>query len=881
MNNNYNNKNNSQKQNNAPSDKTRSFTNTSKLEMDYNGVINTEANIKKAKKKRVAKKIIFTILFVLKKAFQWTLNSVLTLLLICTICGIIVGGWGYMYVKNNLVIDDFDIQPSDLRNDLSQTSWVYYDEKYDTMYVDEEGNPIYAPIELYATENRMWVTYDQIPEDLVDAFIAIEDERYWQHNGVDWRRTFGAVKGYVTGSDTYGGSTITQQLIKNVTGDDETTAERKITEIFRALSLSEKRTKEEVLEMYLNKIHLSRSNYGIWAAAKYYFGKDIADGDKLTLVECAALASIPKSPTKYDPVRNPEYNKERRQLVLKKMYELEWITKEEYEEAKDADLKLNITYEQSQQPGKYSYFTDALIEQLVEDLGKEYGYSRSESIDLIYTGGLTIYSTENPMIQEKMETIFNDPETFKRVDEGIQPQSAMVVMDPYTGEVVGIVGGRGEKDGKLDFNRATQSKRQVGSSIKPLTVYAPAMDLGIINYGTMMDDTPVYMENMGRYWPSNSPNRYEGHISVNEAVIKSKNTTAVKLVKDSMGVDYVYDFAKNTLHLESLVEDDKNIAPLALGGFTNGITVMEMTAAYTIFPNDGYYSPPRLYTKVLRPDGTVLLNNSRNNEEYVISEATSTVMTKILENVVWNGTAAKITLKYELNCAGKTGSTNDNKDIYFCGFTPYYVGACWFGYDIAKDLTAFGTNPAMLAWEKVMRSIHEPNMMAALDTENPVPLKKFDYSKLEEAAICKDSGLLTCEICGLDLRGTRTITGWYYDGIGKPSRTCNLHSRVRWCPESNMPAGELCPVVVDAALVRDGSRDFGDSDITVLDAEYVYDPSKALEKCTLHVPYVPPEEGNETDEITHEQNPDDASNTEVNDNDYDDTLDESEHSDNR
>lgn len=872
MNNNYN-KNNSQKQNKEPSNETRSFTNTSKLEVGKDGMkFNTEANIKKAKVKRSVKKVLLVSLMVLKKAFQWTFNVALTLMLVCTICAIIVGGWGYMYVKNDLMIDDFDIQPSDLRNDLSQTSWIYYDSKYDQMYVDENGNPIYAPIELYGTENRMWVSYDQMPEDLVNAFIAIEDERYWQHNGVDWRRTFGAVRGYVTGSDTYGGSTITQQLIKNVTGDDETTAERKITEIFRALSLSEKRTKEEVLEMYLNKIHLSRSNYGVWAAANYYFGKDIAAGDELTLVECAALASIPKSPTKYDPVRNPEYNKERRQLVLDKMYELEWITKDEYEEAKDADLELKITYEQTQQQGKYSYFTDALIEQLVEDLGTEYGYDRVEAMDIIYTGGLTIYSTENPVIQGKMETIFNDPETFKKVDEGIQPQSAMVVMDPYTGEVVGLVGGRGEKDGKLDFNRATQSTRQVGSSIKPLTVYAPAMDLGIINYGTMMDDTPVYMENMNRYWPSNSPNRYEGHISINEAVVKSKNTTAVKLVKDAMGVDYVYDFAKNTLHLESLVDDDKNIAPLALGGFTNGLTVMEMTAAYSIFPNNGYYSPPRLYTKVLRPDGTVLLDKTKNHEEYVIAESTSKVMTKILENVVWNGTAAKITLKYELDCAGKTGSTNDNKDIYYCGFTPYYVGACWFGYDIAKDLTAFGTNPAMLAWEKVMRSIHEPEMTMALDAENPVPLKTFDDSKLKSALVCKDSGLLPSEKCALDLRGSREITAWYYDGIGMPTRTCTAHDRVfKWCTESNMRAGEFCPEVVNASLVRETSRDFGEHNVTVLDSEYMYDPVTAIETCTLHAPYVPPEDVPGEDGEGGEALPEDI--TEVNDGGYDPTLD--------
>ena len=872
MNKDNNNLNNSGQQNNqgkvSPSEKTRSFANIARREADDVVRVDTDVNIKKAKVKKVSKKVVFGTLFCIKKALQWTFNIVLTLLLITTICGVIVGSALYIYVQNNLVIDDFDINPSKLRNDLSQTSWIYYDEKYDAMYVDENGEPLYAPIEIYGTENRMWVYYDQIPAKLVDAFLAIEDERYWQHNGVDWRRTIGAARGYVTGTDDYGGSTITQQLIKNVTGDNETTVERKLTEIFRALSLSEKRTKEEVLEMYLNRIHLSRSNYGVWAAAKYYFGKDIAEGDELTLVECAALASIPKSPTKYDPVRNPEYNKERRRLVLDKMLELEWISQQEYDEAIDVDLVLNITYEQTQDTGTYSYFTDALIEQLVEDLNEEYGYTRSEALNLIYTGGLSIYSTEEPFIQSTMERIFNEESTFQKVDDGIQPQSAMVLMDPYTGEVLGLVGGRGEKEGKLDLNRATQSTRQVGSSIKPLTVYAPAMDLGIINYGTTLDDSPIFMENMGRFWPSNSPNRYEGHISVNYAVNKSKNTTAVKLVKNAMGVDYVYDFAKNSLHLDSLVEADKNIAPLALGGFTYGLTVMEMTAAYTIFPNDGHYSPPRLYTKVVRPDGTILLDRRKNEEEYVISEATSTVMTKILENVVTSGTAARITLKNSINVAGKTGSTNDNKDIYFCGFTPYYVGACWFGYDIPKDLTKFGTNPAMLAWEKVMRAVHEPYFENASQT----PIKSFDYSHLKAYSVCKDSGDVPGVNCSLDPRGSRTETAYYYDDKGVPTKVCEAHTRVMICLDSGALAGPYCPNKSESAMVVEEGREFEKGAVTVLDEAYTYNPANS---CTIHTSYAPtysyPDQGSYYPDYSSEYYYGND-NMSVNDNDFDSTI---------
>lgn len=808
--NNDNNQNNPKKPSGA--DSTRAFTAPKKFPKDDGEIkVDTTMNIKRATAKKAIKKGTSASASFLKKALICISSILLTLVIMGIICGVIVGGTFAIYANNYLIDDDFDIEPSELRNDLSKTSWIYYDDKY-----TESGNE-YEPIEIYGTENRLWVYYDDMPSHLVDAFIAIEDERYRQHNGVDWRRTFGAVLSFATGSDNYGGSTITQQLIKNVTGEDDTTIQRKVTEIFRALSLNEKRTKNEVLEMYLNRIHLSRSNYGVGAAAKYYFGKDVGE---LSVVESAALAAIPKSPTKYDPVRNPEFNKERRALVLDKMLELEAISQEEYDAAIDADLVLNITYEETQQQGTFSYFTDALIEQIVKDLNTEYGYTRDEALSLLYTGGLKIYTTENPEIQKAMEEVFNDPDTFAKVDDGVQPQSAMVLMDPYTGEVVGLVGGRGEKEGKLELNRATMSKRQVGSSIKPLTSYAPAMDLGIINYSTVFDDSPIYMEKMNKYWPSNSPNRYFGNVCVNEAIIRSKNTVAVKIIKDELGVDYAYDFAKNKLHLDSLVEADKNIAPLALGGFTNGLTVLEMTAAYSIFPNNGYYSTPRLYTKVLNDDGTILLDRRTPEEDRVIKQSTATVMTKHLENVVWNGTAARITLKNKVDCAGKTGTTNDNKDLYFCGFTPYYVGACWFGYDIPKSLYKFSGNPAMLAWEKVMAKVHEPILAKASSGEEK--LKEFDFSKLKTASFCLDSGLLPGENCSLDVRGSRIGTGYYYGEENKPKRTCDVHVVVPWCTESNMMANDDCPSIRPVSLIREENRSFMHGDVLIEDAIYTY-----------------------------------------------------------
>ena len=805
-----NNKNNEKK----GTDKTRAFTNTSKLSKNDDGElrVDTAVNIKRAVAKKALRKGTSASASVLKKVLVGLSSVVLTLVIIGIICSVIVGGTFAIYVSRYLIDDDFDIEPSQLRSDLSKTSWIYYDAKY----TDENGNA-YEPVEIYGTENRLWVHYDDMPSHLVNAFIAIEDERYRQHKGVDWRRTFGAVLSFATGSDDYGGSTITQQLIKNVTGEDDTTIQRKVTEIFRALSLNEKRTKDEVLEMYLNRIHLSRSNYGVGAAAKYYFGKDVSE---LTIVESAALAAIPKSPTKYDPVRNPEFNKERRALVLDKMLELEAITEEEYESAVDEELVLNITYEETQQQGTFSYLTDALIEQIVKDLATEYGYTRDEALSLIYTGGLKIYATENPGVQKAMEEVYNDPKTFPKVDDGVQPESAMVVMDPFSGEVVGLVGGRGEKEGKLELNRATMSKRQVGSSIKPLTVYAPAMDLGLINYSTVYDDSPFYMEKMEKYWPSNSPARYFGNVNVNQAIILSKNTVAAKIIKDTVGVEYSYDFAKNKLHLDSLVKADMDIAPLALGGFTNGLTVLEMTAAYSIFPSGGYYTTPRLYTKVLNNDGTMLLDRRTASKERVIKQSTATVMTKHLENVVAYGTGAGIKLKNKINCAGKTGTTNDNKDLYFCGFTPYYVGACWFGYDIPKSLYKFGGNPAMNAWEKVMEKVHKPVFDSVAGGQDN--LRQFDFSKLVQASFCLDSGLAPSENCSLDPRGSRVSTGYYYGEENVPERKCDVHILVPWCTESNLMANDACPNIKPMALIREEERSFMHGDVLIEDAKYTY-----------------------------------------------------------
>ncbi len=767
-----------------------------------NITVNTTVNIKKAGVKRAIKKGSRATGNVLK----WVLGVLITLLLILTISGIAVGVTFYDYVRTYLIEEDFDIE--NLKVNLDQTTKIFY--------TDESGNAVELEDQrIYGTENRSWVPYTSMPKNLVDAFLAIEDERFWQNSGVDWKRTFGAALEFAGGNDSYGGSTITQQLIKNITSEDETTIQRKIKEIFRALSLTKKHSKQEIVEMYLNTINLSRNNYGVQAAANYYFGKDVSE---LSLVECAALAAIPKSPTKYDPVRNPDFNRARRESVLKKMSELGWITEEEYLSAKDEEIVINMTVLDGTVTKSNSYFKDALIEEIMDDLQEQYGYSREYASTIIYSGGLEIYATIDPEVQSAMEDVFFSPDTFQKVSDGVQPESAMVVIDYRNGDVKGIIGGR-EKTGDRDLNRATQSKRQIGSSIKPLTVYAPAMDLGLINYSTVIDDTPVeYKSSLGRYWPVNAPNRYDGLITINRAIELSKNTVAIKVLK-KLTVDYSFSFAKNKLHLDSLVESDRDLAPLALGGLTHGLTVMEVAAAYTMFPGGGVYTAPRLYTRVLRSDGTVLLEKNIETEQ-AISPDTAQTMTKIMQNVVANGTAAALTLDRKLNIAGKTGSTNDDKDRYFAGFTPYYVGACWFGYDTPKYLGKFSSNPAMLAWEKVMERIHQKFFDKAASGEEP--LKTFDLSRLTTRSFCLDSGMLPGENCSHDRRGNRISTG-YYTKSQLPTETCSTHVLVDWDSSTGLLATPYCPsdVIMQVAMLSVKDRDFT-YPITISDSDFIY-----------------------------------------------------------
>ncbi len=762
------------------------------------------------------------------KAFSYILNALLTVMLICFITAIIVCTVFAVYVKNYI---DPEIDPSIFRVNSSQTTKIYYMD-----YTDRE-NRIGEMVEikneqLFGSENSVWVPYTQIPENLVNAFVAIEDQGFWSHNGIDWIRTAGAVINYIIpfNEKQGGGSTITQQTIKNLTDDKDYTPQRKIQEILRAINLEKKLDKTEIMELYLNNIYLSQNCYGVQAAAYTYFNKDVSE---LSLIECVSIASITNSPTKYDPVQNPDDNAYRRDVILEEMLEEGYITEEEFNSAYMKEITLDYQGRASDPAlSSNSWYTDQVMVEVANALCEEKGYSLEVAYNLIYTGGLQIITLQDPQVQSTLEAIYANESSFPKTNNAIQPQSSAVIIDPATGDVLGLVGARGTKEGNLLLNMATTSTRSPGSSIKPLSVYAPALEYGIITYGSTYDDVPVMFnyddddeEKLNpSAWPKNLPYVYKGMTTVNDAVTRSVNTVAVRVLQD-LTTERSFDFVKNKLQMNSFIEyatltsgigiTDKDLSALALGGMNYGVTNLEITAAYQIFANGGVYNKPRTWLKVLDADGEVILENKA--ESYVvISEQTASIMTKMLQNVVSRGTATAITLDNTVNCAGKTGTTSSDIDRWFIGYTPYYVGGVWFGYEIPQELGTLAWSPATKAWDMIMTELHTKYI------NGTTPLKTFDTSSgIIQATYCKDSGKLMTAACYADPRGNRAETG-YFTPTTVPSEYCDRHVMVPYDKVTGGIASEKCPTenVVDVGLIK-VERSFPMT-IAVTDAEYTY-----------------------------------------------------------
>lgn len=712
---------------------------------------------------------------------------ILTLFLIgLTTAAMCIGA--FVLYLNIVIMPEADLDISSLS--MKFNSVIYYEDDNGEQQVLQK---------LASQENREWVDMEQIPDNLAKAFVAIEDQRFYEHNGVDWKRTFGAALNWILpiGSG-YGGSTITQQLVKNMTDDDDYSVKRKITEIMRALALEKKiNDKDTILELYMNIIYFGQNFYGVQTAAKTYFDKSVSE---LDLAECALIAGLTQNPAQYNPFKYPENAKERQEVVLLQMYEQGYISQSEYNDAVEKELVYREATSDSQSSGPYSYFTDMVITDVVNDLQEQLGYSESYARTLTTSGGLSIYATIDPDVQETMEDVYEDSSNFPDISEdGEQPESAMIVLDPTNGEILGVVGGRGEKTDSLVLNRATQSTRAPGSSIKPISTYAPAIDQGLITPYSVVTDMPVF-NNSGSAWPRNENRRYDGQTTIMQGVADSTNTVAVQVLK-MLTPQSAYNFMTEKLGFTTLEDADVDYAPMALGGLTQGVTVREMAQAYTALANYGNYSEAISYTKVVDANGQTILSNEDNTTTQVFEhpEFTPYYINDMLTNAVENGTGTLAQIN-GIDVAGKTGTTTDNKDRWFAGYTPYYVGVTWFGYDEHYGLPSLSPNPAVSVWSEVMDRLHE-------DKEDK-SFQEPEEDNFVEATYCLDSGLDPVRACRGDVRGSRIDVGWFYkDHV--PEDNCNLH-KWRYSSASMLDLTRLFPLyveVTDEYYCYEGSND--------------------------------------------------------------------------
>lgn len=688
-----------------------------------------------------------------KNRKQKILQIVLTCFLVGLItCSIVVAS--FLVYAFTMVDGTVDQDLNDLK--LNFTTSVYVENKKGDW---EEYK------RLHGEYNRIWVDYDEdaiekgdenykgIPGDLAHAFIAIEDKRFESHYGVDWKRTFAAfINEFFPIKSKFGGSTITQQLVKNLTDDRDQKASRKVREIMRSRYLETKYSKNVILECYLNTIPMGHGTYGVEVAANYYFSKNVHE---LTLAECACLAAITKAPSYYAPDTNPENNESRRKDVLYQMLDQGYITKEEYEEAKNTEIKIEVNKETVKQDEINSYFIDALIDQVVEDLIEEYGYDKEKAEQLFYTGGYKIYATVDTNIQAIVDKAYLDiASQVKESSNGDPLWGAMTVMD-YEGHVKAVAGGIGEKTRNRGFNCATDAVRQPGSTMKPLAVYAPAIEKGLITYSSILNDTKTTYKD---WTPKNASGTYLGNVTAQKALERSINTISVALI-NKLGPQNSYDILTQRLGIKNLTKNDVDLAPLGLGGTNGGLTTLESAAAFAVFGNGGLYYEPTFYTKVTDQKGNIVLEQ-KNQPVLAFSEDTATVMNKMLQKVIYgpNGTGKAVASAVSnMKLFGKTGTSSENNDKWFVGGSPYYVASSWCGYETMQKMPSANLLIDRKLWSEVMSKIHSG-------------LKARDFEVSDYAVkryYCTETGLLANDTCpSIDI-------GWYKEAF-VPS-ACTTH----------------------------------------------------------------------------------------------------------
>ncbi len=764
-------------------------------------------------------------------------------------------------------------------------------EGYASFVYDQDGNEI---AKLYGTDaNRIPKELDEIPVYLRDAIVVIEDERFWQHNGIDLK---GIVRAVFTNlkekSLSEGASTITQQLIKNTVLTSTKTFERKIQEQYLAMEIEKKASKEQILENYLNTIALGRGTNGVQSAANKYFNKDVG---QLTIAESAVLAAITQRPTFYDPVINPENNKKRQSRILKKLLDQEKITQSEYDIAINEDVYQNIQIVKNNMPSTstQSYYVDEVYKRVKEDLMIQKGYTEAQAVNLIYRGGLSIYINQDLEMQAILDEAYVNEDNFppKNKDYGVrlhysltvkkeegtkdyykekefdtdqeaidfieqykkevvgpndeiigetptfvpQPQSAMVVMDQHTGEVKAMVGGRGKKKGNLILNRATDSPRPTGSTFKVLAAYLPAIDTAGYTLATVLDDVPTIIPGQNKIWPKNYYPHFKGLSTVREGIVHSMNIITVKTLNDigvQTGFDYLLNLGFTTLvdRTDENGNTDKGLA-LALGGLTEGVSVLELTAAYAAIANNGVYIEPTFYTKVLNQDNKIILEKEPVTRT-VMKETTAFLLTDAMVDVVKYGTGTKVNFKTQ-PIAGKTGTSTDDKDILFAGYTPYYTAVVWEGYDLPKEQDSYDAYHKIM-WRYVMERIHKD--LPRIEFVRP--------SGIVPKKICTESGKLAVEgLCDLDPRGT--VRTEYFAKGTEPTEKCTTHFKATICKDSGLFTNEFCPEeskVEKVYIQRDPSVVIWDPNNppNIRDIQYEMPASMIGEYCHIHGPVIEP-----------------------------------------
>lgn len=645
-----------------------------------------------SKKKKTASRTAGTAVRTVGSTIGGVFKVLGTILLIFILSALLFGCIFAYYVKStitpniNISLDDFSVkQSSSILYEASPDNWQQL-------------------IELSGSEKRIWVDYNDIPQYMEQAVISIEDKRFYTHKGVDWYRSVGAFFNMFLGMrNDFGGSTITQQLIKNLTKQDDVTVQRKLLEIFQALELEKKYDKQDIMQWYLNVVYYGEGSYGVQAAAQTYFGKDIQN---LDLAECAAIAGITNLPTYYDPFYSLANNKERQEIILHEMYKQGYITKEECDAAIAEELQFVRGEEYTYTQETYTYYEETVIADVIHDLMEEKGINEIAAKQLVYNGGYQIYCCMKPDIQQKVDSIYQNldalPQSYSN-PTGQQLQSGIVVMDPHTGEVVALEGGTGSKTINFGLNRAVDTKRPAGSSFKPVAIYGPATEYGIITPSTLVLDEPDQTLKGTSWFPANSGNSYYGVVTIAEALKRSLNTVSAQIL-DKLTPRASYDFLTQKLGFTSLIQADCDYAPLSLGQLTNGVTVREMAQAFSAFDNEGVFTYARTYTKVTDSNGNIVLDNTPNTIQ-AFSANTAHIMSYMLKGAVDGGTGSEARLG-NMPVAGKTGTTTDSRDRWFVGYTPYYCAAVWTGYDTPAVMN-FSGNPASQIWHSVMASISE------------------------------------------------------------------------------------------------------------------------------------------------------------------------------